>query len=87
MRALQEDLCNNGAFIHMTRLSRLVLLTLIVFVIAVAAYVAFLLRGPGQSPSGQPPLANLSPTNSASLVKAFNDAAGQVRAIVLISPT
>jgi hypothetical protein len=38
----------------------------------------------GSAPSGRPPLANL---NLVAFQQAFNDAAGQVRVILLLSPT
>jgi hypothetical protein len=43
--------------------------------------------GGSQAPSGQPPLVRLTPENISQLEAAFNAAKGDVRVLVLLSPT
>jgi hypothetical protein len=43
--------------------------------------------GGGAVPSGQPPLASLTSANFDQLRTAFNAASGQVRIVLLLSPT
>ena len=47
----------------------------------------FYLYGGHQAPDGQPPLADLSPANFASFRDAFNQAGGEVRVVLMFSPT
>jgi hypothetical protein len=50
-----------------------------------AALVYF--YGGSQAPSGQPPLVRLTPENISQFESAFNAAKGDVRLLVLLSPT
>jgi hypothetical protein len=43
--------------------------------------------GGHETPAGQPPLENLTPKNFVDLTDAFNAAKGNVRELVLLSPT
>ena len=45
------------------------------------------LYGGSQSPSGQPPLRNLTADNIAEIRNEFNAAKGEVRILLLLSPT
>ncbi len=47
----------------------------------------FYYYGGHQAPEGQPPLADLSPANFASFQDAFNKADGEVRVVLMFSPT
>jgi hypothetical protein len=47
----------------------------------------FYLYGGHQTPSGQPPLADLNPTNIGELKNKFNNNQASVRILVLLSPT
>jgi len=42
---------------------------------------------PREAPAGQPPLVALQPENFETIRAAFNSAAGQVRILLLLSPT
>jgi hypothetical protein len=59
----------------------------LVLVAALGIAVAWYVRGPRAVPPGQPPLATLSPSALEALRADFNRAAGQVRVIILLSPT
>jgi hypothetical protein len=54
---------------------------------AVLVVLAWWQFGAHDVPAGQPPLATLDPTTISALREDFNGAAGQVRIIVLLSPT
>ncbi len=41
----------------------------------------------GQTPTGQPPLQNLTRENVAEIARAFNASAGDARVLMLLSPT
>ena len=61
-----------------------------VFAIAAALLlcgVLFYLYGGHETPSGQPPLAELQAGNFAAIENAFNAAADDVRVLLLLSPT
>jgi hypothetical protein len=45
------------------------------------------LWGPAGVPAGQPPLVSLAPANFADLQQAFNENAGKIRVVALLSPT
>jgi hypothetical protein len=47
----------------------------------------FYFYGGGQTPAGQPPLQKLSPQNVAEVKSAFNATKGDVRVLLLLSPT
>ncbi len=47
----------------------------------------FYFYGGHQTPTGQPPLANLNAANLSELKKEFNDSHANVRILVLLSPT
>jgi len=67
-------------------MSRRVRITAAVVVAAVLAAAAYLLVA-HRAPEGQPPLAMLDAGSMGALRTDFNAAAGQVRVIVLLSPT
>ena len=67
----------------MTR-RRIVLGTLLTVSVLALAWWQF---GAHNVPAGQPPLATLNATTISALREDFNRAAGQVRIIVLLSPT
>lgn len=48
---------------------------------------ALYLYGGGQTPSGQPPLRNLTAANVVDIKNEFNAAKDQVRVLLLLSPT
>ena len=55
---------------------------------ALAIFAAlFYLYGGHQTPSGQPPLAELNTANLVGLKNVFNDGHADVRMLVLLSPT
>jgi hypothetical protein len=56
-----------------------------VAILIIGALVYF--YGGGQTPSGQPPLARLTPGNISQVQTAFNAAKDDVRVLVLLSPT
>ena len=49
--------------------------------------LAYYQYAPRHAPYGQPALTQLTPQNFAEFQKAFNDAAGDTRLLVLLSPT
>ncbi len=51
------------------------------------AAVGWYLWGPSRTPSGQPPLTTLHAENFESFEKAFNQAMGSVRIVLLLSPS
>jgi len=55
--------------------------------LVIAGLIAFQLVGPRSTPSSQPPLARLAPGDIGPVRQAFNDAAGSVRILLLLSPT
>ena len=55
--------------------------------IAAVGAAIFYYYGGHQAPDGQPPLAELSPANFASFQEAFNKADGEVRVVLMFSPT
>lgn len=55
--------------------------------IAVVILGGWYLWGPGGTPPGQPPLASLSLQNFNQLASEFNEAAGDERLVLLLSPT
>ena len=62
-------------------------LLLVAAIVAVAAAFAYYRCAPREVPAGQPPLATLDATALDTVRAEFNRAAGQVRIIVLLSPT
>jgi hypothetical protein len=57
--------------------------------VAIAALLAVVWHfyGGGKSPAGQHPMVSLSPNNFGELRSAFNAASGEVRVVLLLSPT
>jgi hypothetical protein len=43
--------------------------------------------GSSRTPSGQPPLTSLTPSNLGQFQRVFNDAADRIRLVLLLSPT
>ena len=66
--------------------NRQAVLRLLGLLAIVGALAGYLLRTP-HTPSGQPPLQTLKTENLSAFHGAFNDAAGKVRVILLLSPT
>ncbi len=62
---------------------RIILLSLI----AVVPLFLYYLYGGSQTPAGQQPLTRLDDSNLISLKDSFNQSAGSVRLLVLVSPT
>jgi hypothetical protein len=56
-------------------------------VIMVLAALGWYLWKPGAVPGGQPPLVSLSSENFPQLRAAFNNASGNIRIVLLLSPT
>lgn len=56
-------------------------------VLLVAAALMSGCGGAGRAPAGQPPLLNLTAANFTALPQAFNAASGEVRVLLLLSPT
>jgi hypothetical protein len=56
---------------------------LVAFLLAAVLY----LYGGGQPPSGQPPLRSVTGQNVADIKNEFNSAKGEVRVVLLLSPT
>ena len=52
--------------------------------VLIGAWVAW---GPSHAPAGQPPLVSLDAANFTQLQKVFNDDAGKIRVVALLSPT
>jgi hypothetical protein len=61
--------------------------TLAAFVIAGLSALGWYLYGGGKAPVGQPPLMSLTAPNFDQLRSAFNAASGEVRIVLLLSPT
>jgi hypothetical protein len=59
----------------------------LVLALALGLTLAWYVWGPRTVPPGQPALATLSPSALETLRADFNRAAGQVRVIILLSPT
>ncbi len=59
-------------------------LAIAILLLAVAAWAAYYRYVPGRTPAGQPPLADLDP---ASFDQQFHAASGDMRLLVLLSPT
>jgi len=59
-------------------------LAIAILLLAVAAWAAYYRYVPGRTPAGQPPLADLE---SASFDQQFRAASGDMRLLVLLSPT
>ena len=62
------------------------------YIVATALVVVLLaavlyLYGGGQTPSGQPPLRSVTAQNVADIKNQFNAATGDVRVVLLLSPT
>ncbi len=57
-----------------------------VLVLLVVAAVLYLYSG-GQTPAGQPPLQNLTAQSAGEIKNQFNAAKGDVRILLLLSPT
>jgi hypothetical protein len=60
---------------------------LVVIVIAGILVVGWHFYGGARVPAGQPPLISLTSTNFDQLRSAFNAASGEVRIVLLLSPT
>ncbi len=60
---------------------------LAVLVLAGLLALGWHLYGGAKVPAGQPPLVSLTSTNFAQLRTAFNAASGEVRIVLLLSPT
>lgn len=55
--------------------------------LALLVAAALYLYGGGQTPSGQPPLRNVTAQNVVEIKDEFNAAKGEVRVLLLLSPT
>ena len=55
--------------------------------VALLAVAVLYLYGGGQTPSGQPPLKNLSAQSAGEIKDEFNAAKDDVRVVLLLSPT
>jgi hypothetical protein len=66
---------------------KLRLIILAIFVIAALSALGWHFYGGEKVPAGQPPMVSLTPTNFGQLLTAFNSAAGDVRVVLLLSPT
>jgi len=55
--------------------------------VAVLLAAVLYLYGGGQTPSGQPPLRSITTQNVADIKNQFNAARGDVRVVLLLSPT
>jgi hypothetical protein len=55
--------------------------------VAVLLAAVLYLYGGGQTPSGQPPLRSVTAENVADIKNQFNAATGEVRVVLLLSPT
>ena len=60
---------------------------LLIAVLVALFCAALYFYGGSKTPTGQAPLANLTPQSFAGLKTAFNDAKDDVRLLVLLSPT
>ena len=60
---------------------------LLVIAIVVVVLGGWYLWGPAGTPPGQPPLTSLSPQNFKQLTSQFDQAAGDERLVLLLSPT
>ena len=71
----------------MRRLVRILVAAGMAAAVTLMAAAAWNQWGPRHVPEGQPPLGNVEAGGVESLRKAFNDAAGSTRVLVLASPT
>ena len=55
--------------------------------VAVLLAAVLYLYGGGQTPSGQPPLSSVTAQNVADIKNQFNAVKGEVRVVILLSPT
>lgn len=63
-------------------------LSLVLFTAAIAVLLgAIYFATPGHAPAGQPALVEINSSNLASLESEFNRTFGQVRVVLLLSPT
>ena len=60
---------------------------LVAVLLAAVLYLYGHLYGGGQTPSGQPPLRSVTAQNVADIKNEFNAARGDVRVVLLLSPT
>jgi len=67
-------------------MNRRAVIRLLLLLSIVGALSGFALRAP-HAPGGQPPLETVTAENLPTFRSAFNDAAGTVRVILLLSPT
>jgi len=67
-------------------MSRRAVIRLLLLLSIVGALSGFALRTP-HAPGGQPPLETVTAESLPAFYSAFNDAAGKVRVILLLSPT
>ena len=66
---------------------RVAAVTLVVIVVIAGAGFAWLLHAPRRSPAGQPALSSLDASSLPAFREAFNASVGELRVVVLFSPT
>ena len=60
---------------------------IVILAVLILCAALFYFYAGGQTPQGQPPLANLTPQNFTAIESAFNAAKDNVRVLLLLSPT
>jgi hypothetical protein len=73
--------------VRLRTLAKIALVLVLAALVAVLSAVAWFKLAPREVPPGQPPLATLGPGSLSDLRATFDAGAGEIRLLVMLSPT